>query len=62
LVKNSSQWCEVVAKKCSTTSSPRRLAPLHTLAAAALESVLVDPGALGIAATRDGDDDVLDSG
>ena len=59
LVKNSSQWCVVVTKKCSTTSSLRSCAPADALAAAALRPVLVGPGALGVAAAGDGDDDLL---
>jgi DNA-binding IclR family transcriptional regulator len=59
LVKKSSQWCEVVVKKCSTTSSPRRLAPRTPLPPRRCESVLVGLGALGIAAPGDRHDDVL---
>ena len=59
LVKNSSQWCVVVTKKCSTTSSARSWAPLHPPAAAVLAAVVVAAGALDVPAAGDGDDHLL---
>ena len=58
-VKNSSQWCVVVTKKWSTTSSARSWAPLTPLPPRCWRAVVVAAGALDVPAAGDRDHHLL---